>query len=272
MRIFTFLVPAAALLVGAAQAPSVKTRQDVVYGMVHGAGLLADIAWPEGPGPFPAIVSIHGGRWVGGHRKDHSAIKVQEWAGHGFFSMSISYRLAGCSPAPACYQDMLCAIRWVRAQAVEYKIDPDRIFLIGQSAGGHMAALAATLGEGPFKRSGGWNEQSCDVRGVISVCAPYELTTLDWGRLWAPAGEDLEAARKLASPIRHLSERARPILVIHSDDDRSVPVKQAVDFAEALEKAKARHKFLHYTDKGHMGIADYVVRESLAFIQDVTAK
>jgi acetyl esterase/lipase len=264
------LLAALVALAGPPQQPAVKAKQDVVYGMVAGAGLLADIAWPEGSGPFPAIISIHGGRWVGGHRKDHSAIKVAEWAGLGFFSMSISYRLTGCTPAPACYQDMLCAIRWVRAHAAEYGIDPDRIFLIGQSAGGQMASLAATLGEGPFKRTGGWNDQSCEVRGVISVCAPYDLNTLDWGKLWTPPGEDVEAARKLASPIHHLSGKVKPILIIHSDDDRSVPIRQAVEMAEALEKAGARHKFLHYKDKGHMGIADYVVRESAAFIKEVS--
>lgn len=267
---------AAAALILSSCSPSprgegtVNAQQNVVYGMVSGAGLVADIAWPTGPGPFPAILSIHGGRWVGGHRNDRSSIQVKQWAELGFFAMTIDYRLAACTPAPACQQDLLCAVRWVRAHAAQYGIDPERIFLIGQSAGGHMASLLATLGEGPFKKAGGWADQSHEIRAVISVCAPYELTTLDWGKLWAPPGEDLEAARRLASPIRHVSEKTKPILIFHSDDDKSVPIRQAVDMAEALEKAKARFKFLHYKDKGHMGIADYVVRESIAFIKEVS--
>jgi len=252
----------------AAGAPA-PYQEDVIYGRVEGSALLADVAWPGGEGPYPAIVSIHGGRWVGGHKRDASSIKVKEWAGLGFFAMSIDYRLARATPAPACYQDLLCAIRWVRAHAATYRIDPKRIFLIGQSAGGHMASLVATLGEGPYKRAGGWNEQTTDVRAVISVCAPYELNTLSWGKLWVPMGENEEAARQQASPIRFVAASTKPILIIHSDDDKSVPIQQAVDMAEALKKAGAPHKFLHYKDRGHMGIADYVVKESVAFIKEV---
>src|SRR5262245_56039268 len=81
----------------------VTYREDVIYGRVEGAALLADVAYPDGPGPFPAIISIHGGRWVAGNRRDTSSIKVRDWAAQGFFAMSIDYRLAKSSPAPACY-------------------------------------------------------------------------------------------------------------------------------------------------------------------------
>lgn len=250
----------------------IVVKEDMVYGKVQGAGLVADVAYPEGNGPFPAIISVHGGRWRAGHKTDGSAIKVREWAGLGFFAMSIDYRLVGCTPAPACYQDMYCAIRWVHAHAEQYHVDRERIFLIGQSAGGHLVSLAGTLGAGPFKPTGGWENQSSDFRAVISVAAPYELNTLDWGVIWAPPGEDVEAARKLASPMQHVTGKIKPLLVIHSDDDKSVPIKQAVDMAETLTKAKARHRFVHYKDKGHMGITKEVIQESLAFIEEVTKK
>jgi acetyl esterase/lipase len=250
-------------------AGDVAFQEDVIYGRVEGSALLADLAHPAGDGPFPAIISIHGGRWVAGHRRDTSSIKPKDWAQLGFFAMTIDYRLAKSTPAPACYLDMLCAIRFVRANAAKYKVDPNRIFLIGQSAGGHMASLLATYGEGPWKKAGGWTEQSHDVRAVISVCAPYELNTLDWGKLWTPIGADAEAARKEASPILYVKATSKPLLIIHSDDDKSVPIKQAVDMAEALKAAGARHKFLHYADKGHMQIVDWVVKESVAFIKEV---
>lgn len=265
---------AACLLTGSAAAEEkvgIHEIKDLVYGKVEGAGLLADVAYPDGAGPFPAIISVHGGRWKGGHRNDASSIKVGQWAGFGFFAMTIDYRLVGCTPAPACYQDMLCAIRWVHAHAGQYHIDPKRIFLIGQSAGGHMVALAGTLGEGPFKRTGGWDKESSDFRGVISVAGPYELVPLDWGKIWTPAGEDPDTARRLASPIVHVNAKIKPLLVIHSDDDRSVPIKQALDMAETLDKAKARFKFVHYKDKGHMGITDDVIKEARAFIENVSA-
>jgi poly(3-hydroxybutyrate) depolymerase len=110
-------------------------REDVVYGQVQGAGLLADIAWPDSKTKLPAIISVHGGRWKASHKRDASTIKVDQWAGFGFFAMSLDYRLVGCTPAPACYQDFQCAIRYVHAQAGEYNVDASRIFLIGQSAG-----------------------------------------------------------------------------------------------------------------------------------------
>jgi acetyl esterase/lipase len=247
-------------------------KKGIVYGRVGATDLVADIAYPEGKGPFPAVVSVHGGRWRGGSRTDKSTIDVAQWAGFGFVALSIDYRLVGTAPAPACYQDLLCAIRWVHAHAKEQRIDKDRIFLIGQSAGGHLVSLVATLGEGPFKHTGGWEDQPADVRAVISVAGPYELNTLDWGTLWAPAGVEASAARKLASPLHHVSAKTRPLLVIHSDDDHSVPVVQAVNMARALEQAKVRSRFVHYKDKGHMGITPDVIQEALAFIEEIGGK
>src|SRR5262249_28997974 len=206
-------------------------KQDLVYGRVDGAGLLADVAYPEGDGPFPAIISVHGGRWRAGHRNDASSIKVREWAEKGFFAMSIDYRLVTCTPAPACYQDMLCAIRWVNANAKEYHIDTDRIYLIGQSAGGDLVSFSATASRGPFKRTGGWDTVKPEFRAAISVAGPYELNSLDWGNIWTPPGANVEEARKLASPMTHVSDKIKPLLIIHADNDRSVPIQQAVDMA-----------------------------------------
>ena len=250
----------------------INVQEDVVYGRTQGAGLLADIAYPEGNGPYPVILSVHGGRWFRESKTTHSAINVRQWAGFGFFAMSIDYRLIGCTPAPACYQDTLCAIRWLHAHADKYPIDRRRLFLIGQSAGGHLVSLAATLGEGPFKRTGGWEDRPHDFRGVISVSAPYELTKLDWGNGWTPAGQDPVAARQLASPINHVSDKMKPILIIHSDDDPSVPVQQALDMVQVLAKAQVRHRFIHYRDKGHISMTEDVIKEARAFIEAISGK
>jgi acetyl esterase len=256
----------------AAATADVVNRPDVIYGKIKGAALVADIAHPKGSGPFPAILSVHGGRWYGGHKNDASAIKPAEWAGFGFFAMTIDYRLRDCTPAPACYQDMQCAIRWIHAHAAEYNIDVRRIFLIGQSAGGHLVSLAGTLGEGPYPKTGGWEDKPADFRAVISVAAPYDLPNLDWGKIWAPLVGSAEEAQKLASPLAHVTAKIKPILVIHADNDKSVPIKQAVEFAAALEKAGAVHRFVHYTDKGHMGITPDVIEESLKFIKEQSAE
>ena len=253
-----------------AKAARVIYQEDVVYGRVQGAGLLADMARPEKGGPFPAILSVHGGRWFRESNRTASAIKVKQWAEFGFFAMSIDYRLIGCTPAPACYQDLLCAIRWVRAHAREYSIDVDRIFLIGQSAGGHLVSLAGTLGDGPFPRSGGWEDQSHAVRGVISVAGPYDLNKLAWGNGWTPPGVDPVAARKLASPIHNVSPKTSPMLILHSDNDMSVPIQQALEMDTVLAASNVRHRFVHYKDKGHMVITDEVIRAARAFIDEIS--
>ena len=244
---------------------------DVVYGRVHGAGLLADIAYPKSEKQLPAILSVHGGRWQGGHKQDASAIDVRQWAELGFFAMSIDYRLVGASPVPACYQDLQCAIRYLHAHAKQYHIDTNRIFLIGQSAGGHMVSLAATLGDGPFKRTGGWSDASNDFLAAISVAANYELNTLSWGKIWEPAQGDPVQARKLASPVNHVNKNIKPLLVIHSDDDQSVPIANALLMIEALKEAHAEHVFHRYQSAGHMGITDEVIARSLEFIQKQSA-
>jgi len=100
-------------------------------------------------------------------------------------------------------------------------------------------SLAATLGEGSFKRTGVWEDQPHDFRAAICVAAPYDLNKLDWGNGWTPPGEEPVLARKLASPIHHVSAKMKPVLVIHSDDDHSVPVRQALDMVEAVKKAGA---------------------------------
>lgn len=255
-----------------AQPAKVTVQRDVVYGKVHGAGLLADIAYPEGKGPFPVILSVHGGRWVGSHKADagQGAIDVAKWAGLGFFAMSIDYRLVGCSPPPACYQDLQCAIRWVHAHKDKYPVDVDRIFLIGMSAGGHLVSLAATLGDGPFPRTGGWEKSSNEFRGVVGLAGPYDLETLSWGNLWKPASGDQMAARKLASPIRHITAKSKPILILHADNDGSVPIQQARDMAEALKKAGAPHRFVEYKGKGHMVVTEEVIKETLAFVEELS--
>jgi acetyl esterase/lipase len=254
-----------------ASAP-VVTRTDVVYGRVEGSALLANLAYPDGPGLRPALISVHGGRWRAGNRTDASSIKVAQWAELGFVAMSIDYRLVGGSPAPAPYVDLRCAIRWMHAHADDYGVDPERIYLIGQSAGGHMVSLAATLGDGPYPRGGGWDGARSDVRAVVSVAAAYDVSTLSWGNLWTPASGNVEEARRLASPMTHVSATTKPILVIHSDDDKSVPIQQAVDFVGKLKAAGVTHRFVHYTDKGHMGITDDVIREARAFLAEVDPK
>lgn len=262
------LVPASS----SAQAPLLVER-DVIYSRTNGSAMLADIAYGPATGQrLPAIVYVHGGRWRAGERQNSEGLQIEEWARMGFFAMTISYRLVGATPAPAAYQDLQTAIRWLHAHADRYGIDRDRIYLIGNSAGGHLVTLAATLGDGPYPRVGGWEDASNEVRAVISAAGAYDLNTLPWGNLWAPLEGDPVEARRLASPIHHVGPRTKPILIVHSDDDRSVPVQQAIDMAAALARAGVKHRFVHYADRGHMSVTDEVKRHTLDFIAEVEGR
>ena len=244
--------------------------ETVVYGNVQGAALLADIAAPNKRGKLPLVMSIHGGRWYYGTRRDTGSINVRQWADLGFFAMSIDYRLVTCTPAPAPYQDMLCAIRWAHANAQKYNIDRDRIFLLGMSCGGHMASLHATLGEGKFAKTGGWDDYPSIVRAAICASGAYDLVRLDWGAGWVPPGEPFPDAREYASPIRHVARDNRPQLILHSDDDPSIPIEQVLRMVDALQQAGAPHKFLHYSDRGHMFITDDLIDESIKYIHEMS--
>ena len=272
MKRRTGFVMLACLLPALAFGQSAVVEKEIIYGQAAGSALLADIGYPENGENLPAIIYAHGGRWRAGDRSYRQALQVEQWADFGFFAMTIDYRLVGQTPAPAAYQDLLCAIRWVHAHAEEYRIDPDRVYVIGDSSGGHLAALAATLGDGPYERSGGWNKARSDIRAAISAAGPYELNTLSWGDLWAPMEGDAEEQRRIASPLYQINAATKPILIIHSDDDRSVPVQQAHDMAAALEAARIQHRFIHYTDRGHMRITDEVIAETRAFIEEVEAR
>jgi acetyl esterase/lipase len=246
-------------------------RTDVIYGRVQGSALLADLAFPEGDELKPAILYVFGGRWRSGSRLNNQGNweRLARLAESGFFTMTIDHRLVGGSPAPAPYEDTLCAIRWLHAHAAEYGVDENRIFLIGNSSGGHLVALAAMLGDGPFVRAGGWEQSRSDFRAAISVAAPYDLNTLSWGNLWTPVSGDIEAARRQASPMFHVGQNSRPLLVIHSDDDQSVPIKQALDMVDALKVANVQHKFVRFTNRGHVGLTDEVLHEAQVFISEV---
>ena len=145
-------------------------------------------------------------------------------------------------------------------------------------------SLAATLGPGPYPKTGGWDNSPADFRAVISISGAYDLNTLSWGNLWTPltgaaatgfttlAGPELEEARRLASPIRHIGGQTKPMLMLHSDDDRSVPIQQAVDMDAALTEGHVMHKFIHYKDRGHMAFTDEAFAEAQNFIHSLETK
>jgi acetyl esterase/lipase len=250
--------------------------ENLIYGSVPGTGLVCDIAFPSQQHDLPVVISVHGGRWFRGSRFDdgknerpnNGVIDLHLWAQAGFFAIRVDYRLVTRAPAPACFQDVMCAIRWVHAHAADYAIDTGRIFLIGQSAGGHLVTLAATLGTDGYPRSGGWEGAPADFTAAISVSGAYDLISLDWGSGWCPSGIDWETARGYASPLRHVNANNRPMLIIHAQDDPSVPVAQADAFFRELEKRDPRHVYRRYQTGGHLRITESIYEDCQAFIKN----
>jgi acetyl esterase/lipase len=258
----------------AAQPPRAPTivRKTEMYGWVQGSTLLADIAYPDGVARKPAIIYITGGRWRANSRIANNGNweRLNRWAADGYFTMSIDHRLVEATPAPAPYLDTLNAVRWLHAHAAEYGVDEDRIYMIGNSSGGHLVGLAAILGDhAAYPRTGGWENARTDIRAAIAVAAPYDVTTLSWGNLWTPLSGDVNEARRQASALHQISSRSKPLLIIHSDDDQSVPVQQAIDMDKALTAAGIPHRFVHYKDRGHMGLTEEILRDARAFIDDL---
>src|SRR5579863_4756005 len=149
----------------------------IEYARVDNQGLELDLARPKDPtGKTPAILCIHGGGFRAGKREGWDA-RCRLLAEHGYAAATVTYRLAPKSPFPAAVEDVKAAVRWLRANAEKYALDPDRIGVVGDSAGGHLAQfLGVTGGVSQFEGSGGNPGLSSKVSCVVSYYGPCDLT------------------------------------------------------------------------------------------------
>jgi acetyl esterase/lipase len=223
-----------------------ELKTNVEYGQAAGEHLLLDVSVPDGAGPFPVAILVHGGGWnrgdKGGSTTPGDNADISPWFGPltdaKFAWFSINYRLAPKNQWPACLEDVQTAIRWVKAHAAEYKGDPQRIALFGHSAGGHLVCLAATLvgDDTRVQAIVGFaavtdHEQDLVQRGGLSTSLqkllnrPKEVTP-----------ESLAMIREI-SPINHVRPGLPPFLLIHGDADKSVPYQQSINFQAKLRAA-----------------------------------
>ena len=223
--------------------------------------LQLNIARPKtGDGPFPVIVCIHGGGFRAGNRAGYDALIVK-LAQQGYVAVTVSYRLAPKYPFPAAVHDTKAAVRWVRANAAKYKIDPERIGATGGSAGGHLAQfLGVTADVKEFEGDGGNAKQSSAVACVVNVYGPSDFTK-SYGKSVDAAevlplflGGDLEKARKQhlkASPLYWVTPNAAPTLCIHGTDDKYVAHEQAVWLIDKLKASGVEAELLTLEGAGH---------------------
>ncbi|MDD5199147.1 MAG: alpha/beta hydrolase [Terrimicrobiaceae bacterium] len=213
--------------------------------------------------PLPVIVVIHGGGWNAGGRGGPN-----EGAGmlaRGFAVASIGYRLSSDAPFPAQIEDCKAAIRWLRAHAKDYHLDPGRFAAVGGSAGGHLAALLGTSAGVKAFDVGAHLDQSSRVQAVVDYCGPTDFVKrMEAGDRKEPPpalvkllGGPLTEKRALAeqaSPITHVSGDAAPFLIVHGDLDNLVPISQSELFFDALEKAGVSVRFHTVHGAGHLDL------------------
>ena len=223
----------------------VSALSSIVYGQGGGIPLLMDCFYCESaPRPMPAIIWMHGGGFT-----EEALIRLSrpekafvDLAKRGYFIASIDYRLAQVEPFPAQIHDSKCAVRFLRANASRFGIDPDRIGVWGESCGGQLAGLMSVKGgiEG-FEGDGGWNDVSSDIQAACSWYGGFDIPAFTGmhkdPRFVTIYGGTFEEKRELvtkASPIEYIHRPMCPILCMCSDTDSHVPDNQSSVYVQRV--------------------------------------
>lgn len=277
MRVFSLaiviVVGCASLVVGADKpAPTTRPAPKLVipdtvtfekaieYSNADDQHLAVDLAQPKvGAGPFPAVVCIHGGGFRAGTREgyDKTCIMLAE---HGYVAITVTYRLAPKYQFPAAVLDCKTAVRWLRANASKYHVDPARIGVMGGSAGGHLAQFLGVTAGVPQFEGQGYLDQSSSVACVVNFYGPSDFTksyghSVDAAEvlpLWF--GGDLSTKLKehiVGSPLYWVTPNAAPTLCIHGTVDKYVAYDQATWIVEKLKASMVEVELMTMEGAGH---------------------
>lgn len=272
-----------------AAGPTPDRRYDLPFATAGGERLALDFVAPPGPGPHPLVVCLHGGAWKHGSRKDLS--RPTRWAdfgvagalgraeagplltrdggpsllevlaGKGFAAASVSYRLAPRHKFPAQIVDAATAVRYLKANAAALRIDPERIAVVGFSAGGHLASLLATAGDRvPEFRGPLFPDQSSRVRAVVNFFGPADLTLyeespgIEQTALKPLFGGDPATRHQryvAASPVSQVTADSPPFLHLHGTADLLVPIVHTERLHAKLTAAGVASELVVVKGKGH---------------------
>ncbi len=252
---------------------NVKVVKDLDYVGAGNPRQMLDLVLPAereaGVEPLPLVVFIHGGAWRGGS-KEGAVGRLAPWVATGEYAgAAINYRLTGEASWPAQIHDCKAAIRWLRAHAGEYGFDPERIGVMGSSAGGHLVAMLGTSG-GIDELAGELGEHlelESRVACVVDEYGPSELlmmgkfpSTMNHESPSSPESLlvggpilEREEVARAASPITYVSADDPPFLIIHGTKDMTVPFDQSERLHKALVAAGVESIFIPVTDGGHGG-------------------
>ena len=258
----------------------VRITPDVVYRVVDGERLRIDAYVPSArTAKRPAILFVHGGAWQGGDKTNFTT-NATRLAGLGYAAFSVNYRLTPAHPYPAAVDDVQAAVRWLRkpAQVKAYRLDPKRIGAVGASAGGHLVAMLATIGQGSRTRG-------ARISAAVSWSGPMDF------HLWTRAvlGEDgLDPAvvnflgcepddpacdnATAASPVTHVDPTDAPMLLVNSDAEL-IGLDHATTMDAALRRAAVPDQLIVLPGDLHaQAYADQVWDDTVAFLERYVGK
>lgn len=271
---------ASAMFVVSAFAQPVRMQRAVPFGRVpEGVQAHRDLAYvadghsrhkldlylpAKSDGPLPLIIWVHGGGWENGS-KDGCPPLRGGYTGRGYAVASINYRLSSHAPFPAQIEDCKAAIRWLRAHAKEYNLDPNRFGVWGSSVGGHLVALLGTSGDVKTFDVGSNLDQSSRVQAVCDYFGPTDIiafvTTPGFEqharsnspevKLIGGAIMENQDKAKRASPVTFVSRDAPPFLIVHGDKDPIVPHNQSRLLYDALKQSGVNVQFHTIKGAGH---------------------
>ena len=211
---------------------------DVTYCTMDGLPQKLDLYFPSSGGSWPVVVQVHGGAWLTGD-KSEAGDKGAALNPEGYVVAAINYRLYPPARFPDFIEDVKCAVRFLRAHAAEYNLDPDHFAALGFSAGGHLVALLGTSDQSASFDVGEYLDQSSRVQAVIDISGPSDLSQpfqnkdLATMMLVAFGSKQLAAA----SPVTYVTQDDPPFLIVHGDNDGVVEAVHAHLLYDALVKA-----------------------------------
>jgi acetyl esterase/lipase len=218
-----------------------------------------DLYVPQSATAVPVVIYIHGGGWRYGSKVGGMFPQIKPLVNNGFAVASINYRLSERTKFPGQIEDTLCAVRFLRAQATIFNLDKNSVGVIGVSAGGHLAALAATASDQATFIKGGYESESSVVQAAVIISGLLELSDPEFNKVTKQNITDLLGKVKdtqVASPFNYLSKGDAPMLLMYGDHDRQVPKSQSLNFvskaqslgvpADSVEVKSATHNLDPY--------------------------
>lgn len=245
----------------------VTAQADVVFSTIPGfRPLTLDLyRVTAAKGARPLVIYVHGGGWMGGHTRQSGAFSnfpgvLAELAGRGYIVASLEYRLSREAPFPAAIDDVRAAIRFLRANAARFGLDPARVAIWGGSAGGQLAALATLdCGSSPRGDDKANAGQSECVQAGVSWYGIHDFATMPKDAipraenlyLDCPPGQCPADRVWAASAVTHADPRDPPLLLLHGTGDKTVPVSQSEELAAKLKAVGAPYEITLFPGIGH---------------------